>query len=73
MAIPLAGALLIVIFLLVVAIATGRMRTFARRMRAGGLNALAPVVVWSVLGVIWGALWRVSDWLLLRLGLAGPG
>ena len=70
-AVPLAGALLIVVFLLVVAGASGRLGQYGGRLRTGGLNAVAPIVVWSLLGVLWGALWRVSEFVLRWVELAG--
>lgn len=30
----------------------------------GALLAFAPLALWSVLGALWGALWRCSAWLL---------
>jgi hypothetical protein len=66
-AVPAAGALLIVVFLVVMLLPSGRLFTLPQRLRRGGWNAVAPLLVWSALGALWGALWRASEWVVATL------
>lgn len=62
--VPASGASLILIFVLVVTSASRRLGTLWTRLRSGGFRAVAPLLVWSVLGVLWGAAWRASAWVI---------
>ena len=66
-AVPLAGALLIVLFSLVMFGLSGKLGLAFERIAGGGLAQLAPFLLWSVLGVFWGALWRFTAWVGTRL------
>ena len=68
-AIPMAGALLIVIFMVVASIVTGNPLKYFSRISKEGMHIVGPILFWSVLGAIWGALWRLSDYLLGAVGL----
>ena len=69
-AIPLAGALLIVIFMVVILGTPRKLAKMAARIRQGGFKVIRPMLFWSVLGAVWGALWRLSAWIAMRVGLA---
>lgn len=72
-AIPLAGGLLIVVFLFVALALSGKLaRLPARLARAPG-SVVGALVLWSVLGAAWGVLWRVSDRVVVAMGLATGG
>ena len=71
--VPASGATLIVIFTLVMLGTSGGFGRFWRRLVAGGMNAVAPLLVWAVIGVLWGAAWRASAWVLAALGNAIRG
>ena len=66
-AVPLAGALLIVLFSLVVFGLSGKLGLVIERIASGGLAQLAPFLLWSVLGAFWGGLWRFTAWVGTRL------
>jgi hypothetical protein len=68
-AIPLSGALLIVFFMVVAWGVSGNLSKLPRRISTDGLHIMAPVLFWSVLGVFWGGLWQLSDWLMGLIGL----
>ena len=60
-AIPLSGSLLIVLFLLVRCLVSGHFFTQFQRIFASGLKETWPVLLWSILGLVWGVCWRISD------------
>ena len=71
-AVPLEGALLVVLFMPVVWGTSGNAAKLVGRLVRGGINAIGPIVLWSVLGVLRGALRRLSDWIAAAVGLGGP-
>ena len=71
-AIPLAGTVLIVIFTIAVLAVSGNLAKSLARISSGGVSAIGAFVLWSAAGAIWGAVWRLSDWIAARVGLAGP-
>ena len=68
-AVPLAGALLVVIFVVGSFGASGKLSMLRTRISSGGINAIGPILLWSVLGVIWGVLCRLSEWIATRVGI----
>ena len=68
-AIPLSGSLLIVIFLVLSCVVSGNYSMLSKRMLNGGLREIWPILFWSILGVVWGASWRLSDWIIRSIGL----
>jgi hypothetical protein len=68
-AVPLAGALLIVIFVVGSLGARGKLAMLRTRIASGGINVIGPMLLWSALGVIWGVLWRLSEWIATRAGI----
>ena len=68
-AIPLAGALLIVIFMVLASIVSGNLLKYFSRIVKDGKHMIGPLLFWSVLGAIWGATWRLSNWILAGVGL----
>jgi hypothetical protein len=68
-AIPISGALLIVVFMLVTSLVSGNLPRYFSRIFKERKRVLGPILCWSVLGIIWGALWRLSDWILVVMGL----
>lgn len=69
-AVPLSGALLVVFFIIFAWGISGNLSKVPERIATGGVHFVVPVLFWSFLGVVWGGLWRLSDWLvgLIRLG-----
>jgi hypothetical protein len=65
-AVPAAGALLIFAIALVVLSFSGDLSVKIARIMGGGLYNLWPFLIWSLLGAVWGGLWRLSD----RIGTA---
>lgn len=62
--IPILGALLIFGVLLVIGLANGRLVKIVEGLvRDPGNNGFG-ILVWSALGLVWGLVWRASDWLL---------
>lgn len=68
-AIPVAGSLLIVIFMFIASIVSGNLPRYLSRIYKEGKHMLAPLLFWSLLGTIWGAVWRLSHWLLVWMKL----
>jgi Zn-dependent protease with chaperone function len=68
-AIPIAGALLIAVFMIVTSILSGNLPRYFSRILKEGKHVLGPILFWSVLGLAWGALWRLSNWLMVEVGL----
>jgi hypothetical protein len=66
-AIPVAGSLLIVIFMFIAATLSGNLPRYLSRICKEGRHILGPMLFWSLLGTIWGAVWRLSHWLLVVL------
>jgi hypothetical protein len=71
-AIPLAGAVLIVIVTFVGLWATGGLPKSLARISSAPVSAIGALVLLSVVGAIWGGLWRLSEWVAVKVGLAGP-
>ena len=68
-AIPVAGSLLIVIFMFMASIVSGNLHQFLSRIYKGGKHVLGSLLLWSLLGTLWGAVWRLSHWLLVVMDL----
>lgn len=68
-AIPVAGSLLIVLFMFIASIVSGNLPRYFARLCKEGKHILGPLLFWSLLGTIWGAVWRLSHWLLVVTGL----
>ena len=68
-AIPVTGSLLIVIFMFIASIVSGNLPQFLSRICKGGKHLLGSLLFWSLLGTIWGAVWRLGHWLLVVMGL----
>lgn len=62
-AVPAAGGLFILLFMLVMTSADGTTELFIDPLRNDPLNIGGPILFWMVLGVIWGVLWRASAWM----------
>jgi hypothetical protein len=71
-AVPLAGAVLIVLFTFLFLKATGGLSKALARVSSGGPAAVGALALWSAVGAVWGAVWRLSDWIAARAGLGGP-
>jgi hypothetical protein len=67
--IPLLGASLVFLFAIGMEAYSGSLGRFLARITEGGLAALAPMLLWSVLGVAWGLIWRSTEWLAKWVGL----
>ena len=63
-AVPAAGSIIVVGFMLVVGLLKRKPFWFVGRIREKGLAMIVPVLIWSLLGTVWGGLWRLSDWML---------
>lgn len=61
---PLAGGLLPLIVFAIIIEVSGDRRLILNRLSTGGMNEWGPLLFWIVLGVIWGGLWRISEWVL---------
>ena len=68
--VPLAGALIAPILLIVTTTASGKLGLVAERFSSAGVNAWGPIVLWMVLGAVFGALWRLTAWLAGLMGFA---
>jgi hypothetical protein len=66
---PVAGSLLIVIFMLITSIASGNFPRYFSRIYKEGKHILGPLLFWSLLGTIWGVVWRLSHWLIVVMEL----
>ena len=69
-AIPLAGATVIFIFMIIMGLAWGNLGTLLGRLVDGGVAAWGVFLLWSVLGALWGLIWRSTEWLAKWVGLA---
>lgn len=70
-AVPAAGALLIALFTLAMSAASGNLGLIAGRIASGSNQVIGPMLFWSVLGVIWGLLWRLTALISNATGWAG--
>lgn len=61
-AVPLAGSLLIFAVVLLRCVVSGHFLSRLQRIFTG--EPMWPFLLWSILGAIWGALWRLSDWIV---------
>ena len=68
--VPLSGALIAPILLVVMTVASGKVALFMERLSSGGVNAWGPIVMWMMLGAVFGALWRLTSWLAGLIGFA---
>jgi len=68
--VPLAGALIAPILLVVTTAASGKIGLVVERYSSAGVNAWGPIVLWMVLGAVFGALWRLTAWLAGLMGFA---
>jgi hypothetical protein len=68
--VPVAGASVVFIFTLVTGLAAGSLGTMITRLSTGGSAAWGAYVLWSVLGAVWGLVWRSTEWLAKVVGLA---
>ena len=66
-AIPIAGALLVFVFALVMWTLSGNVLQNLGRLFSGEGEGIWPFAVWSVLGAFWGGLWRFTAWVGTRL------
>ena len=66
-AVPIAGALLIFLFALIMVAPSGKLGLLVNRLAGGGMVELAPFMLWSVLGAFWGGLWRLTAWIGTKL------
>jgi hypothetical protein len=69
-AVPLAGAAVVFIFMIVMGVVWGNLGTMFTRLANGGIAAWGAFLVWSVLGALWGLVWRSTEWLAKLVGLA---
>ena len=67
--VPLAGASVVFIFTVVMGVVWGNLGTMISRLTAGGMAAWGGFLVWSVLGALWGLVWRSTEWLAKWVGL----
>ena len=68
--VPLAGATVIFIFMIVMGAVWGNPKTMMDKLAHGGVHAWGAFLVWSVLGALWGLVWRSTEWLAKWVGLA---
>ena len=68
-AVPAAGALIAPILLLVMTAKSGKLRLVLSRYSKDGRKAWGPLVLWMVLGAIFGVMWRSTEWIAAFLGL----
>lgn len=62
-AVPAAGGLFIVLFVLVMSMGDDTLTLLIERLRNDPVNVGGPLLFWMVLGVVWGVLWRASAWM----------
>ena len=67
--VPLAGALIVFIFAFVMDALGGKPGASFVRLARGGMSTWGGFLVWSVLGAIWGGIWRSTEWLARISGL----
>ena len=67
--IPLAGATVIFIFMVIMGGVWGNLGTMLTKLANGGIAAWGAFLVWSVLGALWGLVWRSTEWLARWTGL----
>src|SRR3982750_3454061 len=68
LAVPAAGALIAPILTLVMVTASGKAHMLGRLV-SDGVNAWGPLIMWMVLGAIFGWLWRVTAWVANLMGM----
>jgi Ni,Fe-hydrogenase I cytochrome b subunit len=68
--IPLAGAAIIFVFMLIVGTLSGNLGMLLGRMNSGDANVWGVYAVWSVAGMVWGVIWRLTDHLAKWVGLS---
>jgi hypothetical protein len=71
-AVPLAGAVLIVILTFAGLWATGGLPKSLAGMSRTPISSIGAVVLLGIVGAICGTLWRLSDLVATKMGLAGP-
>lgn len=62
--VPIAGACLIIAVVAIVGGISGKLAMMLERIASNPVNNGGPILLWMVLGLIWGILWRMSDWAL---------
>ncbi|MCJ8190578.1 hypothetical protein [Sphingomicrobium aestuariivivum] len=67
--VPLLGASLSIISVLVIGAWTDSLGTLARNIAQHGSMFWGAMSVWAVLGAIWGLVWRSTEWLARKTGL----
>ena len=53
--------------MIVMGLVSGSLSIVIERMLSGGFNN------WVVFGVIWGSVWRVSEWIIRLIGMQTGG
>ena len=69
LAVPAAGALIAPILMVVMATAGGKADVMLGRFASQGVNAWGPLVLWMVVGAIFGWRWSVTAWLAALIGM----
>ena len=70
LAVPAAGALIAAIFFLVMTMASGKTDVMLGRIASQGVNAWGPIVLWMILGALFGVFWRLTAWLAALMGIS---
>ena len=70
LAVPLLGALIAPALLVFFHFLDGKEGSLIERLTSGGINVWGPIVLWMVLGVIFGVLWRLSARLAGKTGIS---
>lgn len=67
--IPLIGASIVYVTLFVLAWVQGRLDTLFRNFSDNPAMFIGVLGLWAFLGVLWGLVWRMTEWLSFRLRL----
>ena len=66
--VPLLGASLIAIFMIVMGSWQGELSLYAERLLQDPAMFVSVMAVWIVFGALWGVAWRCTEWLARRIG-----
>ena len=67
--VPLIGASLIAIFMIVMGAVWGNLSLYGERLLQDPTMFMGVMAVWMVFGAAWGVAWRITEWLAYRFGL----
>ena len=67
--VPLIGASLIAIFMIVMGAMQGELSLYGERLLQDPAMFVSVMAVWIVFGAVWGVVWRMTEWLAFRFRL----